>query len=259
MKLDVFDLEGKKKKSIELPSQFDESYEPNIVKRAVLAFISKLRQPYGTNPRAGFRQSAKISRRRKSYKTAYGKGISRVPRKVMWRRGMQFGWVGTEAPGTVGGRRAHPPHGFKSWLREINHTENSKAIRSALGGLVGEKKVYVIVDDFEKLKKTKEVKSTLIKLGFEEELERLKVKKVRAGRGKSRGRKYITKVGPLVIISKESDVCKGARNLTGFDVVNVNALNINLLTRGHEELRQTIWTESAISALEKQNLFRGKK
>ena len=34
------------------------------------------------------------------------------------------------------------------------------------------------------------------------ELERAKIKKVRAGKGTRRGRKYKTKVGPLLVFSK---------------------------------------------------------
>ena len=41
-------------------------------------------------------------------------------------------WVGAFAPGTVGGRRAHPPKSEKIWSKKINKKENAKAIRSAI-------------------------------------------------------------------------------------------------------------------------------
>src|SRR3989338_8469004 len=84
MKVDVLDLNGKKLKQIELPYQFTEPYHPNLIKRAVAVIMSKLRQVYGHKEGAGMGYSAKISRRRRNYKGAYGHGYSRVPRKKMF-------------------------------------------------------------------------------------------------------------------------------------------------------------------------------
>ena len=108
MKADVYGLDGKKAKSIDLPEQFNENYEPTLIKRAILVVLSHGRQKYGAMVQAGKNYSAKLSKRRRDYRGSYGKGISRTPRKIMWRRGRQMGWVGALAPGTVGGRRAHP-------------------------------------------------------------------------------------------------------------------------------------------------------
>ena len=145
MKADVFGLDGKKVKSIELPEQFNEEYEPDLIKRAILVIQSHNRQPYGVAYQAGMIHSAKLSRRRRNYKGSYGKGISRVPRKTMWRRGMQFGWVGANAPGMVGGRRSHPPKAYKNWDLKINIKERKKAIRSALSGSLANNKVGIIM------------------------------------------------------------------------------------------------------------------
>ena len=166
MKADIFSLDGSKLKSIDLPEQFSEEYDPDLVNRAVLAIMGNNRQPYGTLPLAGQGYSAKLSRRRRDYKGAYGKGISRVPRKTMWRRGMQFGWVGALAPGTVGGRRAHPPKATKIWSLKINNKERKKAIRSALAGTASKSKVVVLESKFEDLKLTKDVKKVIKSLGF---------------------------------------------------------------------------------------------
>ena len=151
MKVDVVGLDGKKLKSIDLPNQFSEDYEPDLVNRAVLVVFSHNRQPYGSFTKAGQGYSAKISRRRRDYKGAYGKGISRVPRKTMWRRGMQFGWVGALAPGTVGGRRAHAPKASKIWDLDINDKERRKAIRSAMNGVATKTKLVVVEEKFETL------------------------------------------------------------------------------------------------------------
>ena len=119
----IHKIDGSKLKEIELPKQFNEEYHPDLIKRAVLTIRANNRQSYGAFERAGKGSSAKISRRRRDYKGAYGHGISRAPRKTMWRRGTQFGWEGAYAPGTVGGRKAHPPKSWKIFAKKININE----------------------------------------------------------------------------------------------------------------------------------------
>ena len=132
MKLDVLNLDGGKSGSIELPKQFEEAKRPILIKRAVEVLQANRRQRYGAKPEAGKNYSVRISKRRRDYRTSYGHGISRIPRKVMSRRGTRFNWEGAFAPGTKGGRRAHPPKAEKIWVKKINKKENRKAIRSAL-------------------------------------------------------------------------------------------------------------------------------
>ena len=52
------------------------------------------------------------------------------------------------------------------------------------------------------MKKTKEVKDVLLKLGLEKELERISKKTARSGKGRIRNRKYRIKKGPLFVVSK---------------------------------------------------------
>ncbi len=256
MKVDVLSLDGNKIKSIDLPEQFLENYEPDLVNRAVLVIFSHNRQPYGTMPKAGQGYSAKLSRRRRDYKTAYGKGISRVPRKTMWRRGVQFGWVGALAPGTIGGRRAHPPKATKIWDLNINTKERKKAIRSALSGVAQNNKLFIVDDKFEELKKAKDVKNVLKLLGFNVET----VKRKRAGRGKSRGRAIRYKKNALVVVAKNNGIVKALSNLAGYDIVDVRSLNASLLSLGFGVPRQCIFTEGALNLLAKEKLFfEGKK
>ena|SRR3989338_2714995 len=244
MKVDVLDLNGKKLKQIELPYQFTEPYHPNLIKRAVAVIMSKLRQVYGHKEGAGMGYSAKISRRRRNYKGAYGHGYSRVPRKTMLRRGRQFHWVGAVAPGTVGGRRAHGPNFEKDFSQKINKKERKKAIRSLLGASFEQKKMIVFEDKLEALKKTKEVVITLENSSLKNELEKV-TKTVRSGKGKMRGRKYKTKKGLLFVVSKTCDLSKSARSLLGADVVNVSSLNVSDIAKG-SELRTSVWTEGAV-------------
>ncbi len=251
MKADLFDITGKKIKSVDLPKQFDESYEPDLVNRAVLAIMSHKRQSYGTAPLAGQGYSAKLSRRRRDYKGAYGKGISRVPRKTMWRRGMQFGWVGTLIPGTVGGRRAHPPKAVKLWGLKINNKERKKAIRSALSGAAFKSKVVILENNFENLKRVKDAKKVLNLLGFTTEA----VKRKKAGRGKSRMRSFRYKKNPLIIVGEKCELFKAISNIPGYDIMTVKNINASALSLGFDKPRDCIFTENALNKLNNEKLF----
>lgn len=268
MKADVLSIEGKKVKTISLPEQFNEEIRPDVIKRAVLVVQANKRQAYGANPRAGKRASAKLSRRRRKYKTAYGHGISRVPRKILTRRGRNFFWVGAVAPGMVGGRRAHPPKAEKIWEQKINKKERRLAIRSALSatcikelvqkrGHISENVPLIVESAFENLKKTKEVVKTLISLGLEKEIRRASVKKIRAGKGKDRGRRYRKRKGPLIVVSGKCDLQNSAKNIPGIDLSTVDSLNAELLAPGTKPGRLTIFTDKAIALLEKEKLFTG--
>ena len=269
MKANYFDTNGKKVKSIELPAQFNEKVRPDLIHKAVLSIQSHKRQPYGASPKAGQRASAVLSRRRRKYRGSYGHGISRVPRKIMWRRGTQFGWVGAFAPGTVGGRRAHPPKASKIWDRKITIKERKKAIRSALAAVVNAeivkerghkfKELPTVIDSkIETYNKTKQFKEFLLKLGLKDELKRASIKKVRAGRGKMRGRKYKKRVGPLIVVSKQCPLMK-LQNIPGTEIVIVNNLNAELLAPGTIPGRLTIFSEDAINTLKEKKLFIGVK
>jgi len=109
MKARILDTNGKKTKEITLPSFFSHKIRYDLIAKILEA--KKTRQPYSPSPVAGNQHSAsgKIRHRRHVWKTHYGKGISRIPRKIMTRRGSQFNWVGATIPSTRGGRRAHPP------------------------------------------------------------------------------------------------------------------------------------------------------
>src|SRR3989338_4323312 len=244
MKLNILDSGKNKVGEMSLPVQFTEDIRPDLILRAVLAIQSHKRQPYAGSPLAGKRSSAKLSRRRRKYRGSYGIGISRVPRKIMTRSGTRFNWVGAFMPGTVGGRRAHPPKTEKIWWHKINEKEKSKAIRSAISATVVKEVVaerghsvpdnypFIIDDKFESFDKTKSVLDALKKLGLENELERVEDRRIRAGKGKMRGRKYTQKIGPLIAVSKRDKLSDSASNIPGIDVVEVKNLNAELLAPG---------------------------
>src|SRR3990172_11212558 len=109
MKTDILDINGKKTKTIELPSIFSKTVREDIIQRVLE--MKKHKQPYAPYFMAGKQHSAsgRIVHRRHVWRSGYGRGMSRIPRKTMSRRGSQFGWIGAEIASTRGGRRAHPP------------------------------------------------------------------------------------------------------------------------------------------------------
>ena len=96
-KITVLSSNNQQVGEIELPLQFSEPVDAVLIKRAVEALQASARQPYGAKPGAGLRASATLSRRRKDYRGSYGRGISRVPRKVMSHSGTQFSFTGAVA------------------------------------------------------------------------------------------------------------------------------------------------------------------
>ncbi len=267
MELKIISQKTKQNGSKVVPSQFNEAYHPSLIKRAVHSLQSKARQSYGTDPKAGMRHSSELSKRRRKYRGCYGFGISRVNRKILSRRGTRFFWVGATSPQTVGGRRSHPPKSDKIWAKKINRKENRKAIRSAMSATLDRDLVsmrghnipeiypFILSSDFEKISRTSDLKTSLIGLGFKEELTRSEFKKVRAGVGKSRGRKYNRKKSLLIVVAGDCPLINSARNLPGIEVVVVNGLNCNVLAPGASAGRVTLWSENAIKKLEEEKLF----
>ncbi len=268
MRTPVLSVDGQKISDVELPIQFSEPVRADLIKRAALAVLSSQHQAYGNDPLAGLRQGKALPKRRRKYGGTYGKGISRVARKVMWHRGEQFGWVGARGGQTRKGIKNFPPKVGKIFWEKLNEKENQKAIRSAIAAtsvleLVARKhrleniKIVPIVIDskLEDMKRTREAYKLLKSLGLSAELARTKEKKIRAGKGKGRGRRYKTKVGPLIVVSKPCNLQRAAANLMGVDVVVVKNLNAALLAPSIEPIRLTIWTKSALEVMEKEKLF----
>ena len=267
MKVKVLDQNMAETKTIILPSQFEEPLRKDLIKRAVLVLQAARRQRYGADPEAGMRYSSYVSKRRNNYKSTYGIGQSRTPRKILNRRGTRFYFVGATAPMTVGGREAHPPKASKNWVQKINIKEKRKAIRSALAATMDKELVserghflpesfpFVLDSSIESIEKTKDVFNLLNTFGFEKELERAQTTTLRAGKGKLRGRKTKTKKSFLFVVSKDCPLLKAAANIAGADVVPVNSLNAELLAPGTHPGRLTLYTESALDVLTQSNLF----
>ena len=273
MKAKVLDISGNVLREVELPAVFSEEFRPDLIKKAVLSLQSRRFQPKGASKLAGKDTSAES--------WGPGHGVSRVPRIKTGRRAARV-------PQAVGGRRAHPPKAEKEILKKINKKERWKALRSAIAATADPSLVkarghkfsedvslpIVVENALVTLSKTADVEAFLKAVGIWEDVLRAKRKKVRAGRGKMRGRRYRRKKSVLFVISgDEMPAAEGkeekeegqsersergggllplersARNLPGVDVCRVAALNVELLAPGTHPGRLTVWTEDAISKL----------
>lgn len=247
--VEIFDLQGKATGKITLPAVFDTPIRPDVIKRAVLSIQSKRIQPQGRDPMAGKRTTAESR--------GTGMGIARVPRiKGSGRAAL--------APFTVKGRKTHPPRAEKNIVKDINKKEAKLALTSAIAATAERDYVAdrghridsvpaipLVVDSaFEGLTKAQEVEEVFMKLGFAEELERVKAsRKVRAGKGKLRGRKMKQAVGPLIVVAEEKGLVAAAGNLPGVQVTTVTNLNAEILAPGTHPGRLTVWTTNAIEKL----------
>lgn len=267
MELKIMSVKNEEKGKVKMPIQFQETVREDIIRKAVHVMHNNARQPYGTDPEAGQRHSAKISRRRRDYRGAYGFGISRVPRKIHTRRGTRMNWVAALSPGVVGGRQSHPPKVEKIWDKKMNKKENKLAIRSALSATLDQKLVlehgylipknypFIIEDAVETLDKTKDVKAMLTSLGFTGEMDRAVVKNVRPGRGTMRGRRYKKKTSLLFVVSKNCKLSKAALNVPGVEIVSVDKINPEVLAPGSIPGRATLYSKAAVEKIEKQKMF----
>jgi len=260
MKTQIYNIEGKKLKELELPSCFSSKIRYDIISR--ILETKKNFQPYGPSPVAGKQHSAsgKIRHRRHVWKSGYGKGISRVPRKITSRRGSQFNWIAAEISSVRGGRRAHPPKPISMVnTLKVNKKEFILALVSAISATANKKEVSnkykkieekdiknlpVVVETKITSLKTKNLLEALKKI-LGEKLFNVAIRKksVRGGKGKLRGRKYKVSAGALLVLGKEE---KLKTNI--LEVRNVQNLNLNDLAKGGSG-RLVIYTEQAIKNL----------
>jgi large subunit ribosomal protein L4e len=258
----VFDVNGKEIESIELPKVFSQPVREDLILRAFLAIQSHKRQPYGPNELSGLRTSAHYHGKRRSRYTMMNREIARHQR-LHSKTVPQLFWQARVAPQTKGGRPAHPPLPEKNWYQKINKKERIRATISAIaatslkeyvrarGHRIDNIKDLPIVaeDKIEEIKKTREIVKFLESVGLEKELERIKEKKVRAGKGKMRGRKYKKKVGVLFVVNEDKGISKAVENLPGCEVVKVKDLSVEQLAPGGKAGRLTIFTKTAILKL----------
>jgi large subunit ribosomal protein L4e len=246
MQVKVIGKSGKKGAEIAVPDIFSEPYRPDIIKKAVLAAQANRLQPYGPDRTAGTLSSG--------HSWGSGRGAAHVPR-------LKNGSRAVVVPQAKGGRASHGPNPHRIYSEKINDKERLKAIRSAVAATVNPELVkargykyegplpVVVDDEIQSLTKTKEVVDMLAAMGFEADLVRAKEKKVRAGKGKMRGRYYQKKVGLLLVIAEDNGIGLAARNVPGMEVATIDELSAEMLAPGTHAGRLTLWTEGAMKLL----------
>ena len=247
-------MDGKPVEEIELPPVFEEELRPDVIRRAVISAQTARLQPWGVDTMAGKRTSAET--------WGKGHGVARV-RRVKGSRSPAAG-KGAFAPHTAGGRKAHPPKVERVLYERINRKERQLAVRSAIAATKEKQLVssrghivsgiaelpVVVSDELEGLKKAKQTREVLQKLGMWQDVKRVvQSRRVRAGKGKMRGRRYRQAVGPLIVVSRDQGIKLGASNLPGVEVATVSNLNAERLAPGGVPGRLTVWTKSAVQKL----------
>ena len=258
MKANVYDINGKVKEQIELPSIFSYEIRSDIIKRAILALQSQKRQQYGTDPEAGMRSSAEYHGKRRMRYQMINRDMARLPR--LHRTTPHLNFRVRLVPQAVKGRRIHSSKAEKIFAQKINNKELNLALKSAIAATANidlvkkrghniEKLPIVIEDSIQKIKKSKEFEEIIKSLNLTREIERCKDKRQRPGRGKMRGRRYKNKKGILVIVSKDEGIIKAASNIPGVDAVTFDNMTLEHLAPGTMPGRLTIWSKSAIEKL----------
>lgn len=273
MKVDVYDVNGNKIEELELPKYFKFPFREDIINKTYEILKLNAKHPYTNYPLAGKDSSAssKVRHGRGQYMSVRGKGMSRVPRKILLRRKPQgFYWVGAFIASARGGLRAHPPK-IKSKLK-INKKEKFLAFLSALSAVANKDLVIkryarlaslktsdkikmnfpIIIKLEEKIEKTKTLKDILTKI-FSNQPELIdivfKKKKIRAGKGKLRGRRYKSSAGLLLVTAKD-EIRK--MKTAGMDIIAAEKLSIKDLAKGNQPARLTAFTTNSLKELDKK-------
>jgi len=248
--LRVLGLDGKVVGRVKTPEAFTVDIRPDLIRKVVIALQTHRLQRKGRDELAGKRHVVEY--------LGVGRGLSRVPRLKGTSRA-------SFVPFAVGGRVTHPPTPEKDIYKKVNRKEKLLALNSAIAATASKEYVQarghriekvkyfplVVVDDIQSLKKTKDVVNLFKSLGIWDDVLRVKksIGKIRAGKGKMRGRRYKGGKGPLLIVAKDNGIGLSARNIPGVDVVELKNINVELLAPGGNPGRLTIWDRSSIVAL----------
>jgi len=250
----VFSLTGDKAGATTLPEVMTAPMRPDIVQFVHTNMSKNNRQAYAVSPWAGKQVSAK------SWGT--GRAVARIPR---------VGGGGTSRSGQGafgnmcrGGRMFAPTKTWRKWHRKINSTQRRYAVASSLAASAvpalvmarGHKiddvpEIPLVMDTaIESAKKTSAAKDILAAVGALADVEKAAdSKKIRAGKGKARNRRYVLRRGPLIVYKSNDGVEQAFRNLPGVELCCVDRLNLLQLAPGGHMGRFCIWSQSALDAL----------
>ncbi|KAL2793441.1 ribosomal protein L4 domain-containing protein [Aspergillus germanicus] len=244
-----------------LPAVFTAPIRPDIVQQVHTGLAKNKRQPYAVSEKAGEQTSAE------SWGT--GRAVARIPR---------VSGGGTHRAGQAAfgnqcrsGRMFAPTKVWRKWHQKVNQGQRRFATASALAassvpsllfarghriGNVAEVPLVVDSKTFENaaITKTKAAVALLQAVGAGQELVKVsKSRKLRAGKGKLRNRRFRQRRGPLVVYNPETDgkeLVRAFRNIPGVETSSVFALNLLQLAPGGHLGRFIVWTSSAFEALD---------
>jgi len=251
----VFNDQGEASGTVTLPAVFKASIRPDVVNFVHTNIAKNSRQAYCVSREAGHQTSAE------SWGT--GRAVARIPR-------VRGGGTHRSGQGAFGnmcrsGRMFAPTKTYRKWHRAINQDQRRFAVcsavaASALPALVmarGHKidKInevpLVVSDGIESITKTKNAVALLEKLGAYDDVEKCAdSKKIRAGKGKLRNRRFTMRRGPLIIYNEDHGIKQSFRNLPGVEVLNVDRLNLLKLAPGGHLGRFCVWSQSAFTKLD---------
>ena len=269
---ETYSVEANDGKSINLPKAFSSEIREDIVRSAVHASRANRRQSYGHREHDG-KKSPQPGMKHSVEWWGKGRGVSRIMRKTGQRTGAQN-------PHTRGGRRAHGPKVDKDWSQKLNSKERIIARDSAIAASSNPDTVQsrghrfeegirfpIVIDEYVESRdgsdekydleaiplqySTRKFVAMMESLGVLDDLNRSRSgRTIRAGKVTMRGRKYRTPKSILLVVAQKGGLDKAARNLPGVDVVTSKDLCAEDLAPGGDLGRLTIWTKSAIEALE---------
>merc|ERR1712043_101423 len=251
----VYNEQGEVCGQVTLPAVFKAPIRNDLCHFLQVLVGANSRQPYAVHKHAGHQTSAE------SWGT--GRAVARIPRV----RGGGTHRSGQGAFGNMcrGGRMFAPTKTWRKWHRRINQKQRRYAMCSAIAASAipalvmarGHKidkvpEVPVVVSNaIESLTKTKAAVSLLQRLNAYEDVEKCQnSKKIRAGKGKMRNRRYVMRRGPLVIYNEDHGIKQAFRNLPGVELISVDRLNLLKLSPGSHLGRFCIWSEGAFAKLD---------
>merc|ERR1712147_41816 len=251
----AFNENGEAAGQVTLPAVFKAPIRPDVVNFVHTNMAKNARQAYAVHKHAGHQTSAES--------WGVGRAVARIPRV----RGGGTHRSGQGAFGNMcrGGRMFAPTKTWRRWHRPINQNQRRYAVCSALAASAlpalvmarghrvdGVNEVpCVSTDAIESITKTKAATELLQKLGAFDDVQKCKdSKKIRAGKGKMRNRRFRMRRGPLIIYNSDNGISQAFRNLPGVETISVERLNLLKLAPGGHLGRFCVWSQSAFEKLD---------
>lgn len=247
---------GEPSSSTAMPAVMTAPIRNDVVHRVHTNMRKNSRQAYSVALLSGMQSSAA------SWGT--GRAVSRIPRVP--GGGTHRSGQGAFGNMCRGGRMFAPTKVWRKWHRRVPLQQKRFAVVSALAAsalpalvmarghdIEDVAEVPLVVErSAEGMKKTSGAVKMLKKLGAYDDVERAKAsRKIRAGKGKMRNRRFVQRRGPLVIYDQDEGIVKAFRNLPGVDMCQVERLNLLQLAPGGHIGRFCVWTEAAMEKLDK--------